>query len=404
MLFTIAWRNIWRNGKRSAVILCAIAFGLWAGLIAGALTMGMLVQVIDSALSTSLSHIQIHAPGFLDHKEVDLIIHDGEAALAEISAKPEVEAAAGRAVVQGMASSASSGTGVVIYGIDPAMESKVTSIHSLIKEGTYFETKKRNPVVVGAKLADKLDVRLGNKIVLTAQDWQGDINAGAFRIVGIYKTVNSMFDEMTVFTQREDIDRLLGLNGGIHEIALNLVKVERLEVTAAALKSNYPKLNISGWGDLAPELEMMNDNSELYFAIYLVFILLALVFGITNTMLMSVLERVRELGVVMALGMKGGRIFSMIVLETILLTFIGGILGVAITIPTVAILEKTGIDLSAVSEGMEAFGMSAILYPVLPLAEYFKTALLVAATALIAAIYPGIKAVRMNPVEAIRTY
>ncbi len=110
------------------------------------------------------------------------------------------------------------------------------------------------------------------------------------------------------------------------------------------------------------------------------------------------------MGVVMALGMKGGRIFAMIVLETIILTIIGGALGVAITLPTIAILEKTGLDLSVVSEGLEAFGLGAIIYPTLPAIEYVKMTILVAATALIASIYPGIKAVRMNPVEAIRTY
>lgn len=404
MLFTISWRNIWRNKKRSAVILCAIAFGLWAGLISGALTIGMVQQMVEAAISSRLSHIQIHSPGFLEHKEIGVIIPQGVSRLEAIRLVPGVAAAAGRVVVQGMASSPTSGTGALIHGIEPEYEAGITDIHLRLIEGTYFDTEKRNPALIGAKFADKLDVRLGNKIVLTAQDLEGNISAGAFRIVGIYKTVSSVFDGTTVFTLRKDIDRMLGIEGEIHEIALRVENLAELDAVADTLKTANPGLTVSDWGELAPEMKMQSDMSGQYMAYYLIFILLALVFGITNTMLMSVLERVRELGVVMALGMKGGRIFAMIVLETIILTIIGGALGVAITLPTIAILEKTGLDLSVVSEGLEAFGLGAIIYPTLPAIEYVKMTILVAATALIASIYPGIKAVRMNPVEAIRTY
>lgn len=404
MLWMIAWRNVWRNKKRSAIIICAIAFGLWAGLLTMALSLGWAEQAVNSAIATRLSHFQIHREGFLAHKEIGLTIPDGNRVLDEVRRLPGVRAAVGRSVVAGMASSAATGTGVEIYGVVPDEEKKVTDLYTQMIAGNYFNSDKRNPVIIGERLARKLEVEVGNKIVLTAQMADGNLGAGAFRVVGIYKTVSSMFDQATVFARRDDLDRIFGLQDGIHEIALLVDDVKNMDEFSPRLKAAFPDLVVNSWKDLAPELGMTTEMTDQMLYIFLIIILLALVFGITNTMLMGVLERIRELGVIMALGMKGIRIFSMIVLETIFLSVMGGLLGILIGAVTIEILSHTGIDLSLFAEGLAAFGTSEILYPVLPFSEYPKVVTLVIVTALVAAIYPGVKAVKLNPVQAIRTY
>jgi putative ABC transport system permease protein len=404
MLVTIAWRNVWRNKRRSGVIICAIAFGLWAGLLISGLMYGMGAEMIKSAMSDRIAHVQIHRTGFLAHRDIKLVISDGERVLETVRSAPLVRSAAGRSVIAAMATSPTTGLGVIMYGIDPTDEIRVSDIHSSLIAGTYFNGTQRNPIVIGAKLAEKLGVGIGNKIVLTSQDAQGSIAAGAFRIVGIFKTVSSTFDRTTIFAEREDLDRVYGLNGGIHEIAVIASDVRRIAALTAELRRRFPDLDVEDWKMLAPELGLMTDTTLQFLYIFLVIVLLALAFGTTNTMLMGVMERVRELGVIMALGMRPRTVFLMIVLETIFLALVGGAVGIGLSAGTIAVLARTGIDLSIVSTGLAALDTSEILYPALPAIAYPLMAFFIVVTAIIAALYPGIRAVRLEPVKAIRTY
>lgn len=368
------------------------------------LNLGMGEQMIESAIETRLSHIQLFKKGFYADKEINKTIPSGSELLGKIRQMQEVEAAVGRVKVTAMAASPVTGTGVMIHGVVPEDEHSVARIHEMLTHGTYFETDKRNPAVIGAKLAKKLKTKLGAKIVLTAQALDGDITAGAFRVVGIYKTPSSVFDGSAVFVKKADIDRILGLGGRIHEIAIMARDSEGIPDFAEKLERLFPQLEVLTWGELAPELEYTKEAMSQYLYIFMIVILLSLAFGIVNIMLMAVLERVRELGVLMAVGMKHGRIFAMIVLETVLLAISGAIIGMGLGAASIAYLGRTGIDLSIVSKGLASFGASEILYPQMALVEYPKLAVLVLVVAVLSAIYPAIKAVKINPVKAIRTY
>lgn len=404
MIWSIAWRNVWRNGKRSGILIGAIAFGIWAGLQMVGLMNGMAEQQVQAAIQTRTSHIQIHAEGFRAHRDINTYIPQGDSLLAAVREMKGVVAASDRAVLTAMASSASTGRGVELIGVDPDAEKQVTDLYTHMVEGSYFESSKRNPILVGQKLAEKLGVRLGQKVVLTGQASDGSMAAGAFRIVGIFKTVNSMFDESTVFVRRPDLDKTFALHGRVHEIAIVVNGVSQIEPVADALKKAHPSLDVATWRDLSPEVALTRDSTAQMNEIFMIVILIALIFGITNTMLMGVLERMRELGVIIALGMRHGAIFLMVLLETVFLSIVGGLIGVALGAGTIALLAKSGIDLSAVSSGLAAFGLDTVIYPKLSPSEYPVVVLLVVVTAIIASIYPGLKAVRLNPIQAIRTY
>jgi len=404
MLLLIAWRNIWRNFKRSGIIIVSIAFGIWAGVFTIALSLGMVNQMVEDALRTYISHIQIHKPGFRQRREVKLVIPAGREIAAQLGQAPSVQGAAPRSVVAGMAGSPTSTNGVQIIGIDPQAEAKVTDISERLIDGEYFESSKRNQAVIGKKLAERLNLRVGSKIVLTAPMPSGEIGAGAFKVVGIYKTSTSMYDETTVFVNIQEADRIFVLSGDIHEIAVVMHNIDQADSLTTALRSQFPDLEIFGWKDISPELAMMTEMMDQSLLIIMIIILLALVFGITNTMLMGVLERTRELGILMALGLKNGKVFVMILWETILLSLVGGAVGILAGIVTNALCRRTGIDFSLFAEGLEAFGMAAIVYPAMHTRHYIIVSVLVILTAVIAAIYPGIKAMRLKPVEAIRTY
>ncbi len=404
MLLSMAWRNVWRNRRRSAVILLAIALGLWAGLVTCALMYGMSMQVLERAIEDRVGHVQVHAPGYRDSPEATNLIPAGGEVLASLERSPHVRAASGRLRIDGAASSPAGARGVRVLGVDPAAESAVLNVARHITEGGFLSASRRNPVVIGERLARKLDVELGSKIVLQGQGAGGDIDGGAFRVAGLFRTVNSEFDKRTVFVRRADLARIFGLGEGLHQIVLTLERPDELSERAAELADLFPGLDVADWRRLEPELSLMNDAYTQYLLVFLVIILVALAFGITNTMLMGVIERVREFGVIIALGMNHARIFLMILLETLLLTFSGCAAGIAAGWLTIAGLGRSGLDLSIVSEGLEAYGMETMLYPALPLETYVQLVLLTGLTAFIAACYPGLKAARLNPVEAIRTY
>ncbi len=404
MINLIAWRNVWRNKMRSAILVGAIAFGIWAGVLTTGLMVGMAEQMVHNAIKTQLSHIQIHVPTFRLHKEISKVIPNGKQVVEILKGDENITNVSGRIVVAGMASSSTAGNGVTITGINPVDEGKVSDIHNSIVDGTYFNSNKRNPIVIGIKLAKKLDVRLNQKIVLTVQGMDGTIASGAFRIVGLFKTVSSEIDKQMILAQDSDVERVFGVTGQIHEIAIITDNVDGISDIEKRLQNNYPDLDVESWEQLSPDLAMMAGMTETQMGYFMAIIMIALIFGITNTMLMGVFERMRELGIVMALGMKHGKIFLMIMLETIYLAIIGGLVGVIISALTIQIIGQTGLDMTIFSDALAVYGISEKLYPIVYLKHYISILSMVAVTAFLAAIYPGIKAIRLKPVEAIRTY
>ncbi len=404
MIATIAWRNVWRGGRRSAILIAAIGFGIWAGILEMALMNGMTQQQVQAAILTRTSHLQLHAHGFLGRGDVSLSIPQADSAAARLSRLPGVEAVAGRVVLNGMASSATTARGVRVYGVDPGAERRTTDVAEHVIEGRYLDGTRRNAAVVGERLARKLGLGLGKKFVITAQAGDGSIGTAALRIVGVYRTVNSGFDETAVFVSRADLSRGFALGSALHEIAVRARRPDDLDALAAAIRREFPDLDVETWRDLSPEVALTQESTSQMDGIFLVVILIALVFGITNTMLMGVLERTRELGVLIALGMRPRLVFAMVLTETILLSSGGALAGVALGGLSVAVLGRTGIDLSFVSSGLAAFGFGRIVRPVLPLTQYPCVVLLVVVTAMVASIPPGWKAVRLDPVRAIRSY
>lgn len=403
MIWSIAWRNVWRNGRRSGVLIGAIVFGIWAGLLEMALMNGMARQQVEAAIETRTSHLQIHARGFRGHPDVNLLIPDADSVLAHTRRLQGVALASSRAVLNGMVSSATTARGVTVQGIEPEVESRMTDVAQHMVAGTYFTTDKRNPVVVGAKLAEKLGAEVGKKIVVTGQAADSSISAGAFRIIGIFETVNSVFDESTIFVEREDLARMFGLDDRTYEIAIRVHDPNAIEAVAASLRGTYPDLDIASWRDLSPEVALTHDSTQQMNDIFLIVILIALVFGITNTMLMGVVERTRELGMVIALGMRPGPVFGMILLETLFIAIVGGVGGIGLGAASIGLLGRSGIDLAVVSSGLAAFGMGTTIYPVMPWSEYPWVVVLVIVTATVAALYPGWRAMHLDPAQAIRT-
>jgi ABC-type lipoprotein release transport system permease subunit len=207
-----------------------------------------------------------------------------------------------------------------------------------------------------------------------------------------------------VFVRYEDLARLGMLPEGVaHEIIVHLDDQNELEATTLELRDQHSALEVLNWKELTPELGYINEIGNLYTYIFVIIILLSLGFGIVNTMLMVVMERVREIGMLMAIGMGKLRVFLMLMLETILLTLTGGIIGITLGLGTSLTLKQNGINLSNWAQGLEDFGYSPIVYPVVEIEMVIVIILLVLLTGIFASVYPARKALKYNPAEAIRT-
>lgn len=404
MIQSVAWRNIWRSPVRSGVIIAAIAIGMFAGVFSTTFTKGWMNQRLEAGVETEASHIQIHDPKFTENYDLKKIIPNGNELAEEISANDFVNGVSPRIVIQSMIASSETGTGVKIMGIEPEKEKTVTNLYTKVAEGKYFEGVKRNPILIGEKLAKKLKVKLRSKVVITLQDAHGNITGGAFRVCGIYDASNGMYEEMNVFVRKDDLARLASLNNSMaHEVVVHLKDTEKLEEQTKILQDIYTKLDVQNWKQSMPELGYINEIGNMYTYIFVIIILLALGFGIVNTMLMVILERVKELGMLMAVGMSKGRVFRMLMLETVLLTFTGGFTGIILGIGTTLLTMKNGINLSMYASGLEDMGYSAHIYPVVETEMIIIIGILVILTGILASIYPARKAIKYNPADAIRT-
>lgn len=398
----LSWRNLWRHPSRSLAIMASVVLGTWAGAFILSLYFGMADGRVKIAIEQEVSHLQAHHPKFRDEYEAQWHIDIGrlDSLLPQM---PSIKAWSLRSQAQGMLANASGSNGVQINGIDEVAEDAVRGFRQMIIAGNYLDSTKRNQILLGKKLSEKMKITTGNKVVLTFQDAEQEIVSGAFRVAGLYESPNAPLDELNVYIRRDDLNVLLGTPGFCMEAAVLLTGEDKVAESLAWWKLRSPDLLIEDWRAISPEVALVLSTLDFFSLIILIIVLIALAFGIINTMLMAVLERTREIGMLMAIGMNRMRIFFMIVLETLLLSLIGSPIGLLFVWITVEWLGRTGIDLSGIAGNvMKDFGYAAVIYPVLPVEKVGQIILLTIGTALLSAVFPAMKALRLRPAEAIR--
>ena len=411
MLFLLAWRNIWRNPTRSFTVMGAVALGVWAALFMSGFVTGMINSYTESALENIWSHVQIHEEHFKVDFDARYFIADADRLAASIATRPEVRGVSTRTIAQGMVASGRGTRGIRIMGVDPASELKVSRLATSILEGKYLDGERKNELIISSHLAEKLQLKLRSKVVLTFQDTEYEIVAAAFRVVGIFRTSNTPYDESHLFVNKKDLDPLIfpnladnpGATGALaHEMAVLLTDKALSFALQDDLMPTNQGLLIQNYRQLAPDVAMYESQISLISMIYLIIVMVALVFGIINTMLMAVLERYRELGMLMAIGMNKQRVFLMIVFESVFLGLVAAPLGLLAGFLTTDYFGRNGLDLSLYSESLRAYGMDEIVYFEMLPSVYWQVPVLLVLTALLSALYPAWKAISLNPATAIR--
>ncbi|MBN2892025.1 MAG: ABC transporter permease [Bacteroidales bacterium] len=473
MLLSLSWKNIWRKPSRSLVLIAAIAIGLAGGVFTIALADGMLKQRNEEAIKQQFSHLQIHHKDFYDNPKIKDSISDATELIASLYLRDDVVNLSSRLKFLGMANSARSTQGVMITGINPEEEMKVTSIYQCLidSNSTYLSSESTNDIVISTKIAqnlmlvfylfnddcanalleinfkqevlDKLNpikdislrsknsfkdslrkylnseeyekyadmlteqstqYSLNKKVILRFNDVDGNLVDEAFKIVGIYKTSDALYDNMNVFVNKKYIAELLGVSPETStEIAIVTNDLTKAKQTTLELRDENKNLLIESYFDLDPMSVWQNEFIGIFYNVIIAFILFALSFGIINTVLMSVMERTKELGMVMSIGMKKGKVFMMIMYESVMVSLTGGVVGMIIGAAVSLYFGKVGIDISAYSSAMESFGLDTMMYPSLSLGFFVGITILVILTGILSAIYPARRALKLNPSEALRS-
>lgn len=399
MLAPLAWRNLWRNARRTAITLIVVAVGLWSILVLAALMQAWAISSRDASLNLLTGSGQIHAEGYLDDPTVDTRMPAPDDELTAVLDAPPVATWTSRLRVPAVIQSEYKTLPVTLVGVIPDNERQLSTLPDQIAGGRYVSGPDDDSAVLGRHLADRLNTRLGKRVILMAQASDGTLAQRSFDVVGIFAGSTTAEDEF-VFTGIAASQLMLDVGDAISEISFSLSDDATLDATVEALRAAAPDLDVRSWKDLSPLAALMNDFMDAFVAVWLWIMFVLMAIGIITTQLMAVFERVREFGLLQALGMRPRLILMQVALESAMLVGIGVVVGLVAAMVTIAAFSG-GIDLTAFAAGMDYFGAARIIYPSLTVAEIVEYSLIVWVLGVIVALWPARRAARANPAAAM---
>jgi ABC-type lipoprotein release transport system permease subunit len=404
MHLQLGWRNIWRNPRRTTIIMIAVIIGVWSMIFMGAFHRGMFNQMIQNGIATLTGHIQVHHTGYRDDPAIENTMTEPQVVQTALEKHlPPSARWAVRVRVSAVASNARHSGGVTLVGIDPSQEAEVSFIGQAIAEGNYLDPDDEYGIVVGKALADKFETKLGRKLVLMSQDTDREIASRAFRIVGIFRAEMEGTEKHFAFVTLPAAQQMLNLGKGISEFSIVLPKRDEVSRVTEALRAalSSSDYEVHTWRELLPLVDTYLSLFDTFMLIWFLVVFIAMGFGIVNTTLMAVFERIREFGLLKALGMKPWWIVRGVLTESCLLLVLGTAVGNLVSFLTVFALSGSGIDLSSFAAGVEYVGMSHVIYPAIHAKDVIMADLVVFVLGLLISIYPAAKAARFTPVEAL---
>ena len=401
ILMRLAWRNLWRNHRRTLIMLTAITLGVWAMIFMTALIRGMVSQMVKDGVDVLPGHVQIHNASFRDDPSVANMIPITDTEIARRFAGAGFKAWASRVRVPAVITSEYESRGVTLLGVDPERERGLTFIKEGQVEGRFLESPDDDGIVIGRKLAKTLNTGLGKRVVLMSQDPDNEIADRGFRVVGLFESSMKSNEENFVFAGKKTVQDMLKIGDHVTEIFVLGNSYRDVGPTLEKAKALVgDDLEVTPWYELDPYLGSMLNVMDGFVLVWIVVVFLALSFGLVNTLVMAVFERVREIGLMLALGVRPLLILGQVVIESTLMLVIGLALGSVLAWATVLPM-KDGVDVSIVGEGMEMWGMSSVLYPELLTHDVVMANVVVLVLGLLASLSPAWRAAHYEPVEAL---
>ncbi|MBT8039208.1 MAG: ABC transporter permease [Gammaproteobacteria bacterium] len=397
----LAWRNLWRNYRRTLVMLLAIAVGVWAMIFMTALMRGMVDQMIEDGIAALPGYVQVHHPSYRDDPSIANRIPEPDAAFSAALDTPDVMAWTARVRVPAMVSSERDSRGVTLLGVDPTGEIALGFDTEDIVAGRWLDGPDDSGLVVGRKLLERLETDLGKRVVLMSQDPNNDIADRGFRVVGVYRASLPVLEETFVYAGKTRVQTMLGITAQVSEIAVGGRDYRDVDGLVAAVSAAADsEAEVVPWMELDSYLDSMLRVMDGFVLVWMVVVFVALSFGLVNTLMMAVFERIREFGLMQALGMKPRAIMFQVLLESLMLLTLGLLIGNILAVASVLPLSG-GMDLGVVAEGMEMMGAAAVLYPALKTGDVLLANAVVIILGIVTSLLPAWRASRYRPVEAI---
>lgn len=406
ILLMLGWRNIWRNKRRSLVVISSIAFGIFAMILSMGFMNGMNGQMVENTIRTSLGHIALHRRGFQDTMKLRYNFRPTDAIIKAVTGNPEIPGYSPRITMEGIIRSSETSCAVTITGIDPEKEKKITGIYTYtVRTGgsRFLRGDDTSPVMVSTTLADKLGLVPGDRLVLMFQNKSKEIVGLGMTITGLYRTPVESFDRFMVFTTLSLLQKETGMGENITGIHIQIHHSRAVDRVKAALidKLNDRSLEVLSWKDMAPNLVSAVKLFDQMMYIFFGIIFIVVIFSIANTLIMAIMERFHEIGVMKSIGTRPLWIFTMIMIEAVFLGIVGLVAGLIIGSAVTALLSATGIDFSFYMESMRTWGTGSIIYPSVKPMDIAAAVSIVMITTILAALYPAVKAARIRPLEAL---
>ena len=401
----MAWRNIWRNPRRSVLTILAIVFATALLVFMLSFQFGAYDDMIDSSVRLSTGHLQIVAPGYHERPEMRRVIDDPDAVIKVVSKLDTIEEVSPRSVSFVLASGDKRSRGVMVTGVVPAHEYRMSSVPNQIIEGRYLNAQDRAAGVIGTLAAQHLQIGIGDECVMLGSGRDGSIAAAVVEIIGIYKSGIDEFDGSTMQIPLQEFDTIFSMEGSVHRLILTLENLSDSQPAAAELRGDLSTkaLQVMTWEELTPGLKQ-SIELDLISGIIMYFILVVVVaFSILNTFFMAIFERKKEFGVLMSIGMKPRRLVGLMLLESMSMTGVGIFFGMLCGVGITLLVARYGISMGDSAEFMAQYGMPERLYPKLTTLSVTIGPLLIFFVTLLTALIPVLRIPNLRPVEALRS-
>jgi ABC-type lipoprotein release transport system permease subunit len=397
----IAWASLVRRRTRSVLVVMMIAVSLWGLFFMEGIYDGMTEQMINNAIRSDSGHISLFGEGYRLDPDLSRQVDDVAVVDSLLTRDSRVLSYVKRLKQDGLVATAHYSRGVAIFGVDLAAEEKHGRLKGYLSQGEFSFGKKGRGAIIGFKLADKLQVRIGSKVVLSAQDSHGEVSAAPLKVRGILKTNNMALDENAVFIGDKKARKLLAMDDGVSQVGVILHDEAQIAGLQQDLRRQFPHLEILRWDELYPALMQSRVMMEGFNLVTSLLIFCVAALGIFGVMLVSVLERLREFGIMLAIGTRFSQLRNIIFVESFFLGFIGFSLGSLVGGATLYFFKVNGLDLSMFSDAFDEFGMDAVTYAIIR-PGYFVMALAAVTLATFLSVLIPLRVLKKSkPIEAI---
>jgi len=400
----LAWRNVWRNPRRTGLTVAATVFAVVLVVFFVAMAAGLHEKMIEDSVRLHSGHLTLSGPGYFANRTLAQHVRLDAPLRGLLEETPGVRGWAPRVIGFGLLSRETDAQGVALMGVDPEREPSVSSLADRLTRGSFVSRERPHGIVLGERLARNLGARIGDELFLYSQAYSLETAADLYRVIGVMKLPDVTLDRSLALVSLADAQEFFVYGDRVSEVAVLAEDADAAPGLAAALQRRDPAVEIHIWSELMPELVqfIFIDDAGMY--ILLVILVVVVAFGILNTILMSVLERTRELGVLLALGLRPRAVFRLVYLESLLLAGAGLALGLAVGIPLVLWFQGHPILLGErMAEAYELFGMEPLMTWKLKPLNPIGSAITILGVAAAAALYPALKASRGRPVDALRS-